>query len=286
MTIDHDISRREKALNMRLSWSSAVFGAIVASAFSAILVAFGAAVGLGVTSIAPTWRDASVALWILSGLYLILQASVSFGVGGYLTGLSQAPVPASDRTQAKERDGLHGLAAWAMAVILGISVAAFVGGASISRSTPAAPVATTVAAEPLLSYEIDRLFRLSRRPSNSVDLSSKRAQAGRILLTSSSHAGMRSEDRSYLIHLVAGSTGLAPADAEQRVDTAITNSKAAVARTRKSSVILAFSITAALLLGAVVSWAAACAGGRHRDGAPKPLWLTSDKSVPVRPIVR
>jgi hypothetical protein len=286
MTIEPDISRREMAQPMLSSWSSILFGAIVAAALSAILVAFGAAVGLGVTSTAPTWRDASVALWMLSGLYLILQACVSFGIGGYLAGLTQAPVAGSDLTQAEERDGLQGLAAWAVAVILGVLVTAVVGAATISRSTPSTPETATSAAEPLLSYEIDRLFRLPRRPSNSADLTSERAQAGRILLTSSSHAGMSSEDRSYLIQLAAGATGLAPADAERRVDTAITNSKAAIARTRKSSIILAFSIAAALLLGAVVSWAAAGAGGRHRDGAPKPLWLTPGKSVLGRHVVR
>jgi hypothetical protein len=34
-----------------------------------------------VTSTAPSWRVASAALAILSGLYLIIQAVVSFGVG-------------------------------------------------------------------------------------------------------------------------------------------------------------------------------------------------------------
>ena len=127
MTIEPDISRREMAQPMLSSWSSILFGAIVAAALSAILVAFGAAVGLGVTSTAPTWRDASVALWMLSGLYFILQACVSFGIGGYLAGLTQAPVAGSDLTQAEERDGLHGLAAWAVAVILGVLVAAVLG---------------------------------------------------------------------------------------------------------------------------------------------------------------
>jgi hypothetical protein len=36
---------------------------------------------------------------------------------------------------------------------------------------------------------------------------------------------------------------------------------------------LAFSLAAALLVGAAISWAAACVGGRHRDGEPMPRWL-------------
>jgi hypothetical protein len=84
---------------------------------------------------------------------------------------------------------------------------------------------------------------------------------------------MASDDRAYLVQMVAATTGLAPPDAEKRADTAIANAQTAIARSRRSTVILAFSVAAALLLGAVTAWAAAAAGGRHRDGAPMPRWL-------------
>src|SRR6478672_9153682 len=67
-------------------WTPVILGALVATALSSILLAFGATVGLGISSAAPTWRDASAALWILSGLYLIIQAALSFGLGGYIAG--------------------------------------------------------------------------------------------------------------------------------------------------------------------------------------------------------
>ena len=175
-------------------------------------------------------------------------------------------------TEIEHRDGLQGLAAWALAVVLGTLLAAFVGSAALSRSNANLPAARASAAEPLLSYEIDRMFRPARRIPN-IDLTQERAEAGRILLTSSSHAGMSSEDRAYLVQLVSATTGLTGTDAERRVDTAIANSQTAITRSRRSTVILAFSVAAALLLGAVLSWAAAAAGGRHRDGAPKPVWL-------------
>lgn len=273
MIIESD-TLRETVRPGLLNWSSVLFGAIVAAALSAILIAFGAAVGLGVTSTSPTWRDASVALWILSGLYLILQACVSFGIGGYLASLTRAVIVAGAPEQVEERDGLHGLAAWAVATILGILIATLVSGTSILRSPSDAPGATTTAAEPLLSYELDKLFRMPRR-SNDADLAAERAQAGRILLTSSGQAGMSTEDHAYLTQLVAATTGAAQGDAHRRVDTAVVNTKTAIARKRRSSVILAFSIAAALLLGAVVSWTAACAGGRHRDSELQPLWLRS-----------
>ena len=255
-----------------LNWTPVILGALVATALSSILLAFGATIGLGISSTAPTWRDASAALWILSGLYLIIQAAMSFGVGGYIAGRTSVGLAASDADEIEHRDGLHGLAAWALAVVLGVALAALLGGASLTRSSNNLSSARISAAEPLLSYEIDRLFRPSRRAAN-VDLSQERAEAGRILLTSSSHSGMSSEDRSYLAQLVAANTGLGGPEAEKRVDGVIASSRAAIANSRRSSVILAFSVAAALLLGAAMAWAAAGVGGRHRDGAPMPHWM-------------
>src|SRR5689334_11462748 len=145
-------------------------------------------------------------------------------------------------------------------------------------SAQSAPSAS--AAEPLLSYELDRLFRPARRIQNA-ETAMERAEAGRILLTSSSHSGIAAEDRTYLVQLVTGIAGLASPDAERRVDNVIANAKTAVARSRRSAVIAAFSIAASVLLGAVVAWFAASEGGRHREGAA-PAWFSSGPVSPRR----
>jgi hypothetical protein len=254
------------AVSPYVNWTPVVLGAVVAAAFSSILLAF------GVTSAAPTWRDASAALWLLSGLYLIVQAAISFGVGGYIAGRVLTGIVTLDPVEIEHHDGLDGLAAWALAVVLGALLAAMVGSVTMVRPNGSnATAAQTSAAEPLLSYEIDRVFRVAHRPAN-VDLAQERAEAGRILLTTSSHSGVSSEDRAYLVQLVSAMTDLTGPDAEQRVTTAIADAQAAIARSRRSSVILAFSLAAALLVGAAISWAA-CVGGRHRDGEPMPRWL-------------
>jgi len=265
-----------------LQWTPVLAGALGATALSLILVTFGAAVGLGVSSAAPTWRDASAALWILSGIYLILQAVLSFGFGGYIAGRLRLPLAAGPVDEVETRDGLHGLAVWAIAVVLGGILAALVGASTINRPSPSS--ATTSAAEPLLSYELDRLYRSSRRAPNA-ELRPDRAEAGRILLTVSSHDGMSSEDRGYLIQQVAAVTGLTGPEAERRVDNVIANSKTAIARSRRSTIILAFSLATALLLGSVAAWAAAGAGGRHRDGAPLPDWMVHSNKLARRRIV-
>jgi hypothetical protein len=252
-----------------LQWTPIVAGALTATAVSSILVTFAVAVGLGVSSAAPTWRDASVALWLMSGIYLILQALISFGCGGYIAGRTRAP--GVDVEDVERRDGLHGVAAWALAVVLSVLLTAFVG---VAANRPTKLTVPTSMTEPtVISYEIDHLFRAARRPPN-IDLAPARTEAGRILLTSSSHSGVSSDDRAYLVQLVTTTTGLAGPDSERRVDAVIADARTAISRTRASTIILAFSVATALLLGAVAAWAGAETGGRHRDGMPLPNWMT------------
>src|SRR3954467_13039215 len=283
MIMETDVSGPLEAEPRYLQWTPIIAGALAATALSLILVTFAAAVGLGVSSTAPTWRDASAALSLLSGLYLILQAIVSFALGAYIAGRLRHPLVAGPSDQVETRDGLHGLTVWAVAVVLGAIVAALVSAAAVNRPSPAT-AANASAAEPILSYELDRLFRSPRRPPN-VDLRSERAEAGRILLTSSGHDGVSADDRTYLAQVVAAATGLAAADAERRVDNGIANAKTALNRSRRSTIILAFSLATALLLGAVAAWAAACAGGRHWDGAPLPEWMVHSDRLARRRIV-
>ncbi|MBR0903380.1 hypothetical protein [Bradyrhizobium liaoningense] len=259
-----------------IQWSSVFAGALAAGAMSFILIGFGVAVGLGVSSASPTWRDASAALALLSGVYLIIQAIISFGFGGYIAGRTTRPAPAlaTIEDDGERRDGLHGLTAWALAVLAGAALLALLGAAAIDRSPMRSSASTTSAAEPLLSYELDKLFRAPRRAPNT-DLREARAEAGRVLMTSSSHSGVSADDRTYLVQQVAAVTGLAAPDAERRVDALIADSKTAINRARRNSIIVAFSVAAATLIGAAVAWAAAVAGGRHRDGEPLPNWMAS-----------
>ncbi len=254
----------------RFEWSPIIVGALVASAVMTILATFGASLGLGVSSASPTWRDASIGLWLLSGLFLILLAMVAFGCGGYMAGRTRAPHPSLAIEDSERRDGFQGIASWALAVL----IIAIVGGLVASAAhRPNALTPNAAASEPtVLSYEIDRLMRGPHRLP-AIEQEPSRAEAGRILLTSSSHSGVSTDDRAYLAQLTAAATGLTGADVDRRVDASIANARKAIANARASGIILAFSAAAALLLGAVAAWAGAVAGGRHRDGMPLPGWM-------------
>jgi hypothetical protein len=248
-----------------VEWGPVIAGAIAAAALALVLHAFALAIGLSVSSTAPTWRDASFALVLLSGLYVVLAALASYGLGGYLAGLMRARL--TSREGADLRDGLHGLLVWAFATLL-TAVIGLATAQSLTRlaapSGGQAGSSTSVGGENLIAYDLDRLFRAEGRANT--DLDYPRAEAGRILLTTSSHRGMQPEDRAYLVRLTAAYTGLAQPDAERRVDEVAARAKENISRARRTAVILAFMTGAAAMLGAAASCFAACAGGRVRDG--------------------
>ena len=255
-------------------WTPPVAGALVASALFLVLIMFGTSLGLSVASTAPTWRDTSPTLTVLSGLYLVLSALVSFGFGGYIAGrLRRTWDPGMHAEFLEFRDGAHGLVAWALAVVLSALVAAALVGIASSRAAPTTtPAANT--GEALFPYDLDRLFRSDKH--DQVNLAYSRAEASRILLTGSSRQGIKPEDKDYLGRLVAGQTGIDQSEAGRRVDDVINAATLATRRARQSAVILGFSIAVSLLLGAAAAWYAAGLGGQHRDQVAPPLrWTLS-----------
>jgi len=252
-----------------IHWGAVIAGALTAAALATVLHAFAAAVGLAVSSAAPTWRDGSVGLWILSGVYLILVALASYGLGGYVAGmLRERFAPTARREDVELSDNIHGLLVWALATLLTALLLLMASSATTRLAAPSggnAGPSTSVAGENTIAFDIDKLLRGDRRAADAGEITQTRAEAGRILLTSSSHSGIAAEDRNYLVRMVSARTGLAPPDAERRVDTAIGSAKENLARARRSSVILAFMARAAALLGAVAAWFAAAIGGQHRD---------------------
>jgi hypothetical protein len=204
-------------------------------------------------------------LALLGGLWLLLTALASFGLGGYLAGRLRASWSAAAPDEVEFRDGVHGLLVWGLAIIIGAFLATAATKTVAGRADLTAPTAAT--AEPLLAFELDRLFRSDRRPADPANDPELRAQAARIITAALGHTSMPPDDRSYLIRLVEARTGLPPTEAEGRVNQVMAQASDAVARARRGAVILAFMIAASLMLGAAVAWLAAGVGGQHRDGA-------------------
>jgi hypothetical protein len=253
-----------------LQWGPIFAGAFAAAGLAFVLHAFAAAIGLSVSSTAPTWRDASFALLFLSGLYLVLASLASYGFGAYLAGYLRPPLSPRPKTDDESRDGTHGLLVWAIATLLTVAVA-FAAAVPLARlaapSSGAAGASTSVGGENIIAYDLDRLFRAERRPPAAAMLEQSRSEAARIILNGQGHRGIPAEDRTYLVQLVSAQTGLPPPEADKRVAAATAQAIDNLSRARRASVLLAFMAGAAALLGAVAAWYAACAGGRQRDSS-------------------
>ncbi len=265
-----------------IGWGAVFAGAVAGAGLAAVLDAFGAAIGLAVSSTAPTWRDASFALAFLSGLYLILAALVSYGFGGWIAARLR-PTAVLTPEQRELHDGFRGLVVWGVmtvATVLLVAIAANglprLAAPSGSTSGPAA----SVAGENIVAFDLDRLFRDQRTPLPAATMAQLRSEAGRILLTTSSHRGMLPDDRTYLVRLVERTVGLPAPEAEARVNAVATSAKQNIDRARNSGVIIAFMTAAAALLGAVAAWFSALCGGRLRDGI-EPVW--GDFATPAMP---
>jgi hypothetical protein len=253
-----------------LCWRSIIAGAIIAASVLLLLLSFGSSIGLAVASPSATWRDTSSVLSLLGGLWLLLTSLVSFSLGGYLAGAFRPTASAAKPHEAEFRDGSHGLAVWALAVLIGAALTFSLARDSGTRSDGALPSATN--AQSFLAFELDRLLRSDQKPGATNADSELRAQAARIIFSSLGRTGITPDDRNYLVRAVMTRTGLAQPEAEARVDKAFTDSKAAVSRARRGAVILAFMTAASLLIGAVVAWLAAASGGKHHDDAIIPAF--------------
>jgi hypothetical protein len=249
-----------------LHWGPIIAGATAAAASWFVLMSFAAALGLALLSPSPTWRDTSVALTALTGLWLLLVALGSFGLGGYIAGRVRSTW-STEPDEVEFRDGLHGLLVWALAVVLGAVLSwmtalsyATLGTSTVQRSAQGEPA--------FLAYEVDRLFRSDRRP-NAPD-PELRAEAGRILMAGAGRRELMGDERAYLVRLVAARTGLEAQAADRRAGEVLNETREAARQARATSVIIGFMTAASLALGAAAAWFAAGAGGRHRDQAISP----------------
>jgi hypothetical protein len=256
--------RTDEISVLYLGWTPIIAGAIVTAAASSVFITFGTGIGLAVASPSATWRDTSSILVLLGGLWLLLVSIASFGLGGYLAGVLRPTLRAATRHEVEFRDGVHGLLVWGVAILIGTGLTLAAARTTAPRPDGGVPTASNT--ESFLSFELDRLLRSDQMPgTTNVNNSELRAQAARIIASGAGRTGITPDDRAYLLRAVMERTGVAQPEAEVRVDKAFVDSNTAISRARRGVVILAFMIGASLMIGAVVAWLAATAGGKHRD---------------------
>jgi hypothetical protein len=253
-----------------VSWAAVAAGAVASLALTLVLIAFGTGLGLSVVSPWGNSGASATTFKITTGLYLVVIAMISSAIGGYMAGRLRARWVGVHTDEVYFRDTAHGFLAWAFATVLGAILLAspastLIGGAVSGLSAGA--TAAAAQSGPVDGY-VDTLLR-PNTPSANGNASDGRAEVSRIVTTSLRNGEMKPDDRAYLNRVIAARTGVSEADADKRVNDAITAAKTAADTARKNAMQLAFWLTASLLIGAFSASLAATEGGGLRDGTWK-----------------
>ncbi|MGN6467594.1 MAG: hypothetical protein ACTHLP_19185 [Rhizobiaceae bacterium] len=247
-----------------IDWGAVIGGAIFAAAISFVLLTFGSAIGLSVASPYHGTGVSLVGFAIGAALWFLWVEVSSFMAGGYLAGRMRRRAFDATPHESDVRDGTHGLLVWALGTLLGAFLA--IGGISgvASSVTSVAATASGNAESPAMQILASRLFRSDNAPAQPISAQTK-ADAAMLIADSVSNRQMNEDDRTYLSKEIARDTGITPEQAQQRVDAAIADAKAAADKARKTGLILGFLTAATLLVSAAGAFYAAGLGGTHRD---------------------
>lgn len=264
-----------------VDWPAILAGTVLASAIAFVLLTFGSAIGLSLTS---AHEDTGMSLFwlsIVAALWLLWVQISAYLAGGYLTGrLRRRKLDATEH-ESDIRDGSHGLIVWGLGVLLS-GLLAFSGiTAAVSAATSAAgtvaggaAAGTAATASEVIDQSgvlIDRFLRPGT-PGAEPPPAAAREEITRVLVSSLTDGALSDEDRQYLASVLSARTGLDQAQAQQRVDALWTQVQQAGARAREIAdearrvgMIAAFMTAATLLVSAVAAYYGAVLGGNHRD---------------------
>jgi hypothetical protein len=259
-----------------MDWPAVFAGAVIASAISLVLLTFGSALGLSLTSAREGQSASLFAMAVIGGLWILtVQLSASLA-GGYLAGRMRRRHGDASEYESDIRDGSHGLVTWAVATLIaaGLAFSGIAGTAGVIGQAAGTTVsAVGQGAQALAGNEllVDRVVRAA--PGGEPLDEGTRAEVGRILVSAvTSDDGIAQADRDYLVALAAERAGVAPEEAEQRIDEVVATAqqleneaRAVAEQARRTGMIAAFLLAASLVVGAAVAYYGATLGGNHRD---------------------
>ena len=150
------------------SFGAVVAGALVATAVTFILLSLGA--GIGFLGASPFSSGPSAqTLTIIGAIWLVFAQAWGYACGGYLAGRLRPLAYSGSPDETNFRDGAHGVAAWALGVVLTVTMISL--GAAVGVSTTAQVGATLGAGAAMgggaaagarpdaTGYYVDTLFR-------------------------------------------------------------------------------------------------------------------------------
>lgn len=270
-----------------VDWPAIFVGALLATAVSFVLNTFGAAIGLSVVSPFGGEGVGGTTLLIAVALWTIWVLVSSHMAGAYVTGRMRRRLFDATEHESDVRDGVHGLAVWALGVLFGaFLVAATVDTAARTGAQVASAAGGAVeeVAGSGYEYELNQLLRPAEPGGLSSQPESRAAIVADLLpiIERSVERGEISQpDRAYLAGTVAAETSLSEQEATLRVNqiaatvqASVEEAQQAAETARIATVLSAFVLAAALLIAAAGSWWAAGVGGAHRDEETVIRWFS------------
>ena len=273
-----DVARADESSASAVSWAAILAGAVVAAAVSLLLVALGT--GLGFASLSP-WSNegpSATTFTVMTAIWLIVVQWMAAGLGGYLTGRLRTRWVGAHTHEVLFRDTAHGFVTWALATVITSAIVAAAASAAVSGgvkaassiASGAAQVAGSAAETPSgAGYVVDSLFRSTSTNAAGPEV---RTEAMRILARGIGEGDVSPADRKYVVDLIAARTGASQQEAAQRLDSAISQMKAAESKAkqtadaaRKAAAATSFFTAFSMLIGAFIACVAAAYGGGLRD---------------------
>lgn len=298
-----------------VSWGAVIAGAVGAAVLSLVLFVLGT--GLGLAAVSPWSREgiSGTAASVSTIVWITVVQLLAAALGGYLAGRLRTRWVTVHNNEVFFRDTAHGFLAWAVATLLmatllssaigtAISSGLKAGGAVVKSAATVASAgagaATAAASDDKgqgtnpLGYYVDSLFRVDPNRAapasepqspNAPDPNAARAalpdripEVTRVFANALQSGQLSDADRQYLGQLVSAKTGVAQAEAEQRVadtftqlkqsiDQAAAKAKQVADDARKASAALAMWLVVSLFVGAFVASLCATFGGRLRDSS-------------------
>lgn len=279
-----------------LDWAPIIAGTVLATAISFVLLTFGSAIGLSLTSAYEGSGMSMAGFAIAAGLWLLWVQISSFFGGGYLAGRMRRRHGDASEHESDIRDGAHGLTVWAVGILLGALIAVSGVTSAVTTATTAATTvggaAVAAAATQVDPTELltDRLLRPAATPAEGAPAATApataapaagtgdtaetdvRSQLSRVLMSSLGESGLSDEDRAYVAQAIAAETGISPEEADQRITQFMeqanqmeAEARAAADRARRIAMLVAFMTAASLFISGAAAYYGATLGGNHRD---------------------
>ncbi len=123
-------------------WSAILVGGVIAAGVASVFSTFGAAIGFSTIGGSDASTGPKTGAMIAIACWIIWTAVSAVMAGGYVTGRMRRRIdPSSTADAVAVRDGIHGLAVWGVAVLLGAYV---LGGAASTVATTAGQAAPSI----------------------------------------------------------------------------------------------------------------------------------------------